>query len=303
MPARNAKSIWGRFGVERAYGGVPTTAAADLLRDAAAVVANPHVRYVWRGQGNIHYTLHHALHRRLERSEKTETDTTLDAAEHTLIQRARASGYDRAVGRKLSDVELVGLLQHEGAATRLLDVTPDPFIGLFFACEDALGTDDSAALVALLVQDDWSIRPGFRSRSVGSSLDQLDAQRAAEGRSASSAYLIETPFLNERMKSQRGAFVAGRLPSDPGVAAWSSLDLTLKTPAEEKQRIDRLLNPTRGAPPARGERPPIIVFRIRSTVRQALRRQLAERFGYTTETIYPDLNGFSRAFDQYAPVE
>jgi hypothetical protein len=27
-----------------------------------------------------------------------------------------------------------------------------------------------------------------------------------------------------------------------------------------------------------------------------------ENFGYTTETIYPDLNGFARAFDQFAPM-
>src|SRR5947209_18493632 len=102
MPiAPNATSVWGRLGVERTYGGAPTTAAADLLRDAAAVVANPHVRYVWRGQGNIHYTLHHALRRRLMRSKKTENDAALDAQERTLINRARASGYDRAVGRKL----------------------------------------------------------------------------------------------------------------------------------------------------------------------------------------------------------
>src|SRR6202035_3111636 len=158
MPiARNARSVWGRLGVERGYGGVPTTAAADLLRDAAAVVANPHVRYVWRGQGDIHYTLHHAMHRRLARSARAETEATLASQESILVTRARTTGYDRALGRRLSDVELVGLLQHEGAATRYLDVTPDPYIALFFACEQAVGSDASAGLIALLVQDEWPI--------------------------------------------------------------------------------------------------------------------------------------------------
>src|SRR6202035_2194215 len=118
---------------------------------------------------------------------------------------------------------------------------------------------------------EWPIRPDLAWPTGGSSLDQLDAQRAAQSTASSSTYLIETPFLNERMKAQRGAFVAGRMPPDPNVAAWSSLDLSLLTPHEEEQRIDRLLNPTRGRPPARGERPPIIAFRIRGTVRRALR--------------------------------
>jgi hypothetical protein len=290
------------LGVERTYGGNLNTAAADLLRDAAAVVANPHVRYVWRGHGSIHYTLHHSLHRRLERANRTETDPELDGFERKLVGRARAAGYDRALGRTLADVEVLGLLQHEGAATRFLDVTPDPYIALFFACEQAIGSDNSAALTALLVQDDWPIQPSHESRSADPSLDQLDAQRVAEGGAASRTYLIETPFLNERMKAQRGAFVAGRLPTTD-VADWSSLDLDLLPAGAERQRIDRLLNPTRGRPPARGERPPVIVFRVRATLRRVLRRQLAERFGYTTETIYPDLNGFARAFDQFAAVD
>lgn len=145
-------------------------------------------------------------------------------------------------------------------------------------------------------------RPDLAWPTGSSAVDQLDAQRAAEGRTASATYLVETAFLNERMKAQRGAFAAGRIPADPAVGAWSSLDLTLVEPEEERHRIDRLLNPTRGRPPARGERPLVIAFRIRGTVRRALRAQLAERFGYTTETIYPNLNGFARAFDQYAPI-
>jgi hypothetical protein len=183
------------------------------------------------------------------------------------------------------------------------DVTPDPFVALFFACEHAIGSDSSASLIALLIQDAWPIRPPPQGVDGASSLDQLDQQRTTEHKDASPTYLIETPFLNERMKAQRGAFVAWRLPTEPDVATWSSIDIALREPHEERDRIDRLLNPVRGRPPASGERPPLIVFRIRPTVRKALRRQLAERFGYTTETIYPDLNGFARAFDQYAPID
>jgi hypothetical protein len=269
------------------------------------VVANPHARYVWRGHGSIDYTLHHSLHRRLDLGKVAETDSSLADAERRLIERARLSGYDQFSNRPLTNVELVALLQHEGAATRFLDVTPDPFIALLFACEHAATSENSAALVAVLVQDDWPIRPTLTA--IGGldhdCLELLDDQRVAEGSAPSSTYFVQTAYLNERMKAQRGQFLAGRLPSDTDVAEWSSLDITLKTRAEEEARIGRLLEPTRGAPPSGGDRPPLIVFRIPPRIRGALRTQLAERFGYTTETIYPDLNGFALAFSQYAPLD
>lgn len=269
------------------------------------VVANPHARYVWRGHGSIEYTLHHSLHRRLARTDLAESDSRLAAEERRLIDRARSAGYDQFANRPLTDVELVALLQHEGAASRFLDVTPDPFIGLFFACEHAESTSNSAALVALLVQEDWLIRPqlGSPGGDDADCLTHLDSQRAAEGKPTSSTYLVQTAYLNERMKAQRGQFIIGRLPGETDVAEWSSLDLILKPKADEEARIDRLLEPTRGAPPAGGDRPPLIVFRIPPSIRAALRKQLAERFGYTTETIYPDLNGFALAFSQFAPID
>jgi hypothetical protein len=250
------------------------------------------------------------LHRRLRNAGRPETDEELAAQERRLIDRARAAGYDNVAARTLSDVELVALMQHEGAATRFLDVAPDPFIALFFACEHATASDNSAALIALLVQDDWPIRPQpVRPRPERmttvvdpSCIGRLDYQRIALGGKPSSAYLVQTAFLNERMKAQRGQFVVGRLPADPKVAEWSSLPIELLQPSDEQNRITKLLAATPGRPPAKGERPRVIVFRISPTIRKALRRQLAERFGYTTETIYPDLNGFARAFDQYAPL-
>jgi hypothetical protein len=174
---------WGALGVGRSYNGANNTIAANIIKDAAMVVANPHARYVWRGHGNIDYTLHHSLHRRLTRASIAETEASLAAEEMRLIERARAAGYDQFANRPLTEVELVALLQHEGAATRFLDVTPDPFIALFFACEHAASTSHAAALVALLVQDDWPIRPqlGLAAGAGADCMAQLDGQRTAGG--------------------------------------------------------------------------------------------------------------------------
>jgi FRG domain len=293
---------WKKLGVQLTYSGAPSTIASRVIKDVAMVVANPRARYVWRGHGDVGHRLRHSLHRRLERGHQTVSDGSLAAQEHELIERARMTGYDRANNRALTDVELVALLQHEGAATRFLDVTPDPFIALFFACEHAVSRPGSAALVALRIPRNWPIRPSLAVVADASCIDQLDLQRSGEGGTASSTYLVETAFLNERMKAQRGQFVVGRTPSDPTVCAWSSLELELLKPNEEEARIQLLLNPTVGKPPEPDERPPLIVFRISSAARVSMRKQLAERFGYTTETIYPDLNGFALAFNQFATV-
>jgi hypothetical protein len=294
---------WLTLGVQERYTGVSNTVAANIIKDVGMVVANPYARYVWRGHGSVDYTLHHSLQRRLARAGVPDTEALVAGAEKALIARARAAGYDQFANRTLGDVELVALLQHQGAATRFIDVTPDPFIALFFACEHAGSSESSAALVALLVQDDWLIRPNRVVADDPNCLDHLDAQREPEERSASAVYCVQTPYLDERMKAQRGQFLLGRRPTDAGKQQWSSLDLPILERDIERERITRLLAPSRGAPPAGGNRPPLIVFRIRPTVRASLRAQLAERFGYTTETIYPDLNGFALAFSQFAPLQ
>jgi len=300
MPSK--PRTWQQLGVQLSYEGAPSTIASNVIKDVAMVIANPRARYVWRGHGDINHRLHHSLHRRLDLANESIDDACLASEERRLIERARMSGYGRARDRTLTDVELAALLQHEGAATRFLDVTPDPFIALFFACEHAVSRPGSAALVAVLVPRTWPIRPTLAPATASDCLGQLDAQRIGEGGKASPAYLVETAFLNERMKAQRGQFVVGRSPADATLASWSSLELQLLERDQEKLRIQKLLNPVAGKPPEPGDRPPLIVFRLSSKVRISLRKQLAERFGYTTETIYPDLNGFALAFNQYAPL-
>ena len=123
------------------------------------------------------------------------------------------------------------------------------------------------------IVDDYvrELRPQLGATDADDCLVQLDGQRVAEGRSPTPVHYVQTPYLDERMKAQRGQFIVGRLPTNPSIAVWTSIELPIKSPAEEVMRIARLLEPTRGAPPASGDRPPLMVFRIPPKVRTALR--------------------------------
>ena len=96
-------------------------------------------RFVWRGVSNIGYRFDPGIVRRIAReqydgdaAEVTEED--VQVAEAALLGEARTLGLHQRPGLpELTDDELRALLQHHGAATRLLDVSTNAFIALWMA--------------------------------------------------------------------------------------------------------------------------------------------------------------------------
>ena len=287
---------WLTLGVQHS----PAT-ANKLLTAVGYVIANAHYRYVWRGQSNADWPLHTSIHRRLLESRQAVTNGGMVHAESQLLTAARAAGYDVLSGRKLSSVELLALLQHEGAATRFLDVTPDPFIALFFACEHARVTDSSAGLIAIRIEDDQVAR-NLREPSAPEEFSVLETVQEGAPNKASPYFLWQPPPLNERIKAQRGMFVIGALPNDAEVHAYTSIELGLLESAREKTRVDKLLVPSTGRYIAEGG-PRLVIFRIGPALRRGLQQVLATRFGYTTQTVYPDFNGFAQAHSWRVPLD
>src|ERR1700730_16690786 len=143
---------------------VRTTSTDENLLQAIGRIStySSEARYVWRGQSDLTWGLNAGLIRRLQlhtRSKGPLTESQLRGHEIQLIKSARAAGYGQPDGRDIGDVELLAVLQHHGAATRLLDVTSDPMVAMWFAVENQDPSDRTdGALFAINISRAESIR-------------------------------------------------------------------------------------------------------------------------------------------------
>lgn len=97
--------------------------------------------YVYRGQANAAWPLQSAAVRRLSRSIQRDGEQNSVASQEQVLQyhkqdllrEFRDRGHDIVNGRRQSDLECLSTLQHQGAATGLLDFSYSPLVALWFA--------------------------------------------------------------------------------------------------------------------------------------------------------------------------
>ncbi len=240
----------------------------------------------WRGQSDISWDLDSsAVRRQKEHTAAFDApgadreSQTLDY-EQRLLDEARASGHGFRDGKRLSDLELLSVLQHHGAATRFLDFTRNAFIALWFATGSNLKGDGLVVAIReepgsyeLLRAEDQVNRP------LEETLHNLRFDASAALRPKERFALWEPHYLFDRMRVQQSLFVFGRVLN----TAWGSAPFGLSDPGSEK--------------------PPSNLLFI--AVPEALKRKLAEEagfsaswesiFGYSNRYLFPELDGYARA--------
>lgn len=233
---------------------------------------------VWRGVANISWPLDSSLFRKLavQHGRDHVTEAMMQTAEQELIAEARRLRFDRMPGGEvLGDLALLATLQHQGAATRLVDGTFNPLIAAWFAVEDEQQDEEDGALLGIDMTD--------------RSLDPQVAERGGPMRDVLSKgdfRLWRPPPVEQRIRAQQAVFILGKVPAP--VTEMSSLDVKIMN-----RRADRLFvdNPGSG----RYAKRPLFVLRVQAGVKQQLRRFLTGRLGMDAVSMYPDLAGFARA--------
>lgn len=181
---------------------------------------------VWffRGQKDVRFAFNSTLYRRLldASSDKLliktprEHEKAMLDAELSLLEKAR----DMGIGRGLTALETLTLLQHHGSPTRLIDVTSDWKVALYFACESDDDRDGRVFLVKLDAAR-WKAFPKATEPSHPVWENYTDNFANATSLDPNYSWLSGTwpillPFSDPRMISQRGFFLVGGVPSPKG---------------------------------------------------------------------------------------
>lgn len=172
----------------------------------------PSPAYFYRGQADARWGLSSTLHRlywdRFPKGYDTQAaEVELAAAERRVLSRARNLGLIRG----LSALELLTVLQHHGTPTRLLDVTTDWRVALFFALDDA--ASDGRLFI---ISHKKGAEAVISSADTSEQADELywwsldSPQRVNWNRTVTPILL---PYTDARMIAQRGFFLVGGLVS------------------------------------------------------------------------------------------
>lgn len=148
-------------------------------------------------------------------------EDTMVQAEIQLLNTAREIG----IGRGLTALETLTLLQHHGSPTRLIDVTSDWKIALYFACESDNDVDGRIFLIKTDLFN-WKIFPKEKNETKRVEhliwqglkdnfydLDKLIEDPLFTLLWSTVTWPILLPFSDPRMIAQKGYFITGGIPS------------------------------------------------------------------------------------------
>ncbi len=306
----SASAFWQPFEVEIGS----FSELVDVVENVMEKAVAEDLQFAWRGQVDADWSLHSSLYRRLSLSSATTPQERHLAGEELriLIELNRWGLHNPPNQGRLSVLRQLAMLQHYGAPTRLIDITFNAWVGVWFAIEQKWSNakpafeNTDARLFAIDVTNRL-INENINYRNWEDDLSRPwkeDHQAPIDPREWSTSVLAWKPSsIDSRIFAQNGGFLFGgvpvatrpdgnrfQFPRSPNYRdGWWPI-------AEGRQACclairPHAFNPVRGAVRSGG----LFTFRIKHTAKAEIRNRLEKMFGYKHSTIYPDYSGFANS--------
>ena len=253
----------------------------------------------WRGVADASYALHSSVYRRfVARRGAPPDEADVVRFEEDLLKTAR----QRWRFDNLSALETLAHIQHYGGPTRLLDVSFNPLVALWFAVEEKFDANgkaypDQDGRIFIFDTTDRQIE--LDSRWGGHSLPWASANSETWRRRLPLVW--RPPSYNDRIPAQNSAFLIGgvpqvysgdnakyrKAPGDGSTAGLWTIDQVRNATSVtlSMNSLDR--NPQPGAKPT-------FTLRITAAGKHQIRSALEHHYGFNVASIYPDLYGLAR---------
>ena len=163
-------------------------------------------RTFWRGQARP-WILSPGMHRRIAAMSQRPLDdqAVIDTTTY-LLAGARAIGLYPPMVSALGDLQLLAYLQHQGAATPLLDFSTDFLTALAMACFDTSSDDEDGVVLCYRYQPcNANYVPPFT---------HVTPEMAFSRTGYDSLVPFHAPYLTARQRIQRGVFVFSGVVTD-----------------------------------------------------------------------------------------
>ena len=255
----------------------------EAVRRIDADLSAGSLPWVWRGQSR---RLWHLIPSMFGRA---TTSGDRIAATEALLKAAEETSIGTHEGSALPPLALLARLQHQGAATPLLDITTDPFVALYMAVVDAPNAPapDDALLFAIR-QPRQSIR-AYDTRPIGEILDAVNRTEPDQ------VFLYVPPPVDQRLRIQRGRFLLCPTTTE-------ALTNVMKVTTQEDLKAV-----ADGTTTDQAALRNVCVIRIPNEIKRAAAEWLALHAGLTVEDIYPTafdhphLEAFAKDHGRTAP--
>lgn len=273
----------------------------ERIKQVAALAASTGLTFYWRGQADAGWGVHSSLHRALAANRglaPSEIDQIVEAevvdAEQTLINEARP-WIRPSVGARLTTVDLLARLQHEGVPTRLIDFTSDPLVALYFAVADCPDRDGRIVVASARGVAGDALKDAF----------DVPWERGNPARPSDwgeQLYALEDQADFLRIIRQRGVFLIGGTPSTrphrryPDGTSLSAVEvrssMSIPLALQAWVQAEAAFNRTTARGPAVTVAS-ALTLRIPQDNKAAIRRSL-EKSGRSWSTLFPDAAGLAR---------